>query len=143
MNSNDNRIFTLQTGSYSNTTVDLTNSNMNQLMVRQTSYDNAVVLGSSANGNVGLIYKTNMRLHTFIKTALVAVLFISYHLNGFSSDLNPVQCQIRNNNLMLTVNNSIGIFIYGKYQELTLVSSKIQAAVQQKLILNINQFLQL
>ncbi|MEZ9563471.1 curlin, partial [Vibrio splendidus] len=57
MNSNDNRIFTLQTGSYSNATVDLTNSNMNQLMVEQTSYDNAVVLGNGANGNVGLIYQ--------------------------------------------------------------------------------------
>jgi len=57
MNSNDNRLFTLQTGSYSNATIDLTNSDMNQIMIEQTSYDNAAVLGSGANGNVGLIYQ--------------------------------------------------------------------------------------
>ncbi len=57
MNSNDNRLFTLQTGSYSNATIDLTNSDMNQIIIEQTSYDNAAVLGSGANGNVGLIYQ--------------------------------------------------------------------------------------
>ncbi|MFA0471653.1 curlin [Vibrio sp. 10N.222.51.E8] len=57
MNSNDNRVFTLQTGSHSNATVSLTNSNMNQFMIEQTSYDNAAVLGNGANGNVGLIYQ--------------------------------------------------------------------------------------
>ncbi|MCZ8497886.1 hypothetical protein O9929_04395 [Vibrio lentus] len=105
-NSNDNRIFTLQTGSYSNATVDLSNSNMNQLWFVQTSYDNAVVLGNGANGNVGLICKTNMRLHTFIKTALVAR-FISYHLNGFFFRFKSSAVPDKNNNLMLTVNNSM------------------------------------
>jgi len=57
MNSDDNRLFTLQTGSYSNATIDLTNSDMNQIMIEQTSYDNAAVLGNGANGNVGLIYQ--------------------------------------------------------------------------------------
>ncbi|WP_373958650.1 curlin [Vibrio gigantis] len=55
--SNLNRVFTLQTGSHSNATVDLSNSNMNQFMIEQTSYDNAAVLGNGANGNVGLIYQ--------------------------------------------------------------------------------------
>jgi hypothetical protein len=57
MNSNDNRVFTLQTGSHSNVTVDLVSSNMNQFMIEQTSHDNAAVLGNGANGNVGLIYQ--------------------------------------------------------------------------------------
>ncbi|MDA0155077.1 curlin [Vibrio sp. Makdt] len=57
MNSNDNRVFTLQTGSHSNATVSLTNSDMNQFLIEQTSYDNAAVLGNGANGNVGLIYQ--------------------------------------------------------------------------------------
>ncbi|PMN16500.1 hypothetical protein BCT41_24320 [Vibrio splendidus] len=80
-----------------------------------------------------------MRLNTFIKTALVAVLFISYHLNGFSSDLNPVQCQIKNNDLMLTVNNSMA-------SSFTVSTSTGSSFTQNtssgttKLILNMNQF---
>ncbi|MEZ8025252.1 curlin [Vibrio sp. 1F255] len=57
MNSDDNRVFVLQTGSHSDAVVQLQNSNMNQFTVEQTSHDSAVVLGNGAYGNVGIIYQ--------------------------------------------------------------------------------------
>lgn len=57
VNSNDNRVFTLQTGSYSDAVVQLQNSNMNQFSIEQTSHDSAVVLGNGAYGNIGSIYQ--------------------------------------------------------------------------------------
>lgn len=52
-----NRIFTEQIGRESNAMVNLQNSNSNEFLIKQTSYDNAAVLGNGANGNVGLIYQ--------------------------------------------------------------------------------------
>lgn len=52
-----NRIFTEQIGRESNAMVNLQNSNANEFLIKQTSYDNAAVLGNGANGNVGLIYQ--------------------------------------------------------------------------------------
>ena len=54
---NRNRVFILQTGSYSDAVVQLQNSNMNQFTVEQTSHDSAVVLGNGAYGNIGSIYQ--------------------------------------------------------------------------------------
>lgn len=57
VNSDRNRVFTLQTGSYSDAVVQLQNSDMNQFSIEQTSHDSAVVLGNGAYGNIGSIYQ--------------------------------------------------------------------------------------
>ncbi|NOH94870.1 hypothetical protein F0229_20295 [Vibrio sp. AIC-3] len=86
-----------------------------------------------------LFTKINMSVSAYIKTALVAVLFISFHFNGFSSDLNSVQCLIKNKSLILTINNSMA-------SSLTLSTSTNSNFNQNTnsgittLIININQF---
>lgn len=80
-----------------------------------------------------------MLVNAHIKTALVAVLFISYHLNGFAYDLNSVQCLIKNKNLILTVNNSVASSLTLSTNTHSTFNQNTKSGVTT-LILNINQF---
>ncbi|PMO45083.1 hypothetical protein BCT10_13280 [Vibrio splendidus] len=80
-----------------------------------------------------------MKHYSYYKTVLVAVLFIFYHLDGFGSDLNSVQCLIKNKNIILTFDNDM----MSSFQLSTKTNSKFSQNTNSgttKLILNINQF---
>lgn len=83
--------------------------------------------------------KINMIGNAYIKTALVAVLFIITSLNSFASDLKSVQCLIENQNIILTFDNDM----MSSFQLSTKTDSKFSQNTNSgttKLILNINQF---
>ncbi|WP_102297528.1 hypothetical protein [Vibrio lentus] len=85
-----------------------------------------------------LFTKINMNINAYIKTALVAVLFISYHLNGLASDLNSVQCLIKNENVIITFDNTM----MSSFQVRTRTNSQLNQNTNSgttRLILNRNQ----
>jgi uncharacterized protein with von Willebrand factor type A (vWA) domain len=86
-----------------------------------------------------LFIKINITHYTYIKTALAAVLFIITPLNSFASDLDSVQCFMKNENIILTFDNDM----MSSFQLSTKTDSKFSQNTNSgttKLILNINQF---
>lgn len=80
-----------------------------------------------------------MKYNIYIKTALVVVLFNFYNLNGFSSDLNSVQCLVKNEKLVLTFDN----IMISSFSLSTKYNSNFNQNTNSgitTLIMNINQF---